>query len=116
VPHNVVGLGWGDGSSFLNNGTSTVQKFTAAGIYPYHCTLHPVMSGVVIVGDVDLGGASAPAAALSAEPSALVAAALSTSTAPPAQVALAGAGAAGLLVATGLAFALGRRSRVAVAH
>jgi plastocyanin len=46
VPHNVVGDGWG--SAVLAEG-SFQQTFSAPGVYPYTCTLHPGMDGVVEV-------------------------------------------------------------------
>ncbi len=33
----------------LNNGTSVCLKFTAPGTFNYHCSIHPVMTGTVIV-------------------------------------------------------------------
>ncbi len=48
APHNVTGTGWA--SPELRQGDSFVHTFDAAGIYPYACSLHPGMNGVVIVG------------------------------------------------------------------
>ncbi len=33
----------------LNNGTSVCLKFTATGAFNYHCSIHPVMTGLVTV-------------------------------------------------------------------
>lgn len=46
VPHNVIGAGWG--STVLAEG-SFEQTFSAPGVYPYTCTLHSGMNGVVEV-------------------------------------------------------------------
>lgn len=59
VPHNVYGLGWGMSlGRLLEPGGTYTATFDKPGIYPYQCSLHPGMSGVVIVGDgqlADLG-------------------------------------------------------------
>ena len=53
-------------------------RFAKAGIYPYACFLHPLMSGVVVVGDgvseggSDLGVTQVKAVATSVEPAASV--------------------------------------------
>jgi plastocyanin len=59
LPHVVSGVGWGRTQTVMNPGDAFSHEFTAAGIYPYTCTLHPGMSAVVLVGDV---GGPAPAA------------------------------------------------------
>jgi plastocyanin len=33
----------------VNTGTSVCLKFTSAGTFNYHCTIHPIMTGTVIV-------------------------------------------------------------------
>lgn len=71
VPHNVLGIGWGTGN-YVPSGGSYQHTFDKPGIYPYHCSLHPDMSGVIVVGDTALSAASA-AAATPAAPGALVA-------------------------------------------
>lgn len=48
APHNVTGTGWA--SPELQQGDSYRHTFDARGIYPYACSLHPGMNGVVIVG------------------------------------------------------------------
>jgi plastocyanin len=37
------------GSSFLAKNHAFKFKFTKAGKYPYHCQIHPYMTGTVIV-------------------------------------------------------------------
>lgn len=54
-PHNVYGLGWGMSMGrLLEPGGTYTSTFDKPGIYPYQCSLHPGMSGVVIVGDGQL--------------------------------------------------------------
>src|SRR5438093_3629609 len=48
IPHNVIGVGWGDVTVFTE---ARSQTFTEPGFYPYECTVHPGMAGVVVVGD-----------------------------------------------------------------
>jgi plastocyanin len=57
-PHDVTGRSGAWGSRMLDPGQSFTQRFTAAGLYPYSCSLHPGMAGVVAVGPSDLGLAS----------------------------------------------------------
>lgn len=126
VPHNVVGLGWGD-TAFLTGGATREYTFATAGIYPYHCSLHPGMAGVVIVGDADLTGASAPVAvapsptpaptpvptfAPTAQPTTLVASA-SAPARPAADTTLLAAGLGALVIAGAAGFAFGRRKSTA---
>jgi len=49
MPHNVIGVGWGDATGFTAPKVVT-QTFTEPGLYPYECTVHPGMAGVVVVG------------------------------------------------------------------
>ena len=58
APHDVTGRSGTWGSRMLEAGASFVHRFTAAGIYPYSCSLHPGMAGVVVVGPTDLALAS----------------------------------------------------------
>jgi plastocyanin len=48
-PHTVTS----DGGAFASSGLDTHEQFTftfdAAGAYPYHCALHPTMTGRVVV-------------------------------------------------------------------
>jgi plastocyanin len=48
--HNVTGRNFEWGSDTLENGQSFSHRFAAPGVYPYSCSLHPGMAGVVIVG------------------------------------------------------------------
>jgi len=71
--HNVysVGMGWGDGRQ-IDAGASVTAVFDATGVFPYLCTLHPGMGGVVVVGDgtasaAAFGPASGPEAAMQYE-------------------------------------------------
>jgi len=59
-PHNVAPAGWGWGHvDALRQGESFMASFDEPGIYPYACSLHPGMTGAVIVdgatGDADAG-------------------------------------------------------------
>lgn len=87
VPHVVSGVGWGSQSydtGMLTVGQSRSERFTAAGIYPYMCFLHPGMSGAIVVGDATTVGApvSAPQAIASVTPSPTPAAVLAPPPAP----------------------------------
>jgi plastocyanin len=58
VPHNILGAGgsWGGShrDSNLLRGGSFSHTFETAGIFPYYCSLHPGMVGVVAVGDFEV--------------------------------------------------------------
>jgi plastocyanin len=47
LPHDASGNGWS--TPLLLNGQRASVRFTAAGTYRYTCTIHPAMSGRVIV-------------------------------------------------------------------
>ncbi|MCX6745888.1 MAG: cupredoxin domain-containing protein [Candidatus Parcubacteria bacterium] len=47
VPHAIAGTGFG--SSTLNNGETYSNIFNQVGIYDYHCSIHPSMTGQIIV-------------------------------------------------------------------
>jgi plastocyanin len=103
VPHNVVGLagGWGTQAD-IAMGDRFSMNFTAAGIYPYECSLHPGMIGAIAVGDPEtvLVNATAPIAAPPATPA---------ETGFPVGIALAGTG--GLAIgALGMGLLTRRRS------
>lgn len=52
--HDVAGLDWGmwrGGTTALMQDDSFEHRFTAEGYYPYSCTLHVNMVGVVVVGE-----------------------------------------------------------------
>lgn len=48
--HNVSGTGWGHYEN-MRQGDRFTTSFKVDGIYPFACTLHPGMNGVVVVGD-----------------------------------------------------------------
>jgi plastocyanin len=48
--HNVSGSLWGHYDDLRPNATFSAT-FDRAGIYPYACTIHPGMTGVIVVGD-----------------------------------------------------------------
>ena len=59
MPHNVAPAGWGWGHvDEIPEGGSFTTTFDEAGVYPYACSLHPGMTGAVIVGG-ETGGADA---------------------------------------------------------
>ncbi|MFA5188715.1 MAG: cupredoxin family copper-binding protein [Patescibacteria group bacterium] len=47
VPHQIAGSGFG--SSTLYNGETYSNTFSQAGIYDYYCSIHPSMTGEIIV-------------------------------------------------------------------
>ena len=49
-PHNVSGTGWGHYED-MGQGDRFTTSFEVDGIYPFACTLHPGMNGVVVVGE-----------------------------------------------------------------
>jgi plastocyanin len=58
APHNIIGAGgtWGTpqrDASLLRGGSFT-HTFETAGIFPYYCSLHPGMVGVVAAGDFEV--------------------------------------------------------------
>jgi plastocyanin len=57
VPHSVLGANgsWG-GYDAVKENRSATYRFSQAGVYPYVCTYHIGMVGVVVVGD-GIGGA-----------------------------------------------------------
>jgi plastocyanin len=60
VPHNVTGVVGAWGSGELATGVEYRNTFSAPGVYPFACTLHPGMNGAIVVGDA--AAAAAPAA------------------------------------------------------
>ncbi len=48
--HNVTANGWGHFDN-LDPGDSFTASFDAPGTYPFACTIHPGMSGAIVVGD-----------------------------------------------------------------
>jgi plastocyanin len=53
--HDVTGRSNAWASAVLESGASYAHRFDAAGAYPYSCSLHPGMAGVVVVGGSDVG-------------------------------------------------------------
>src|SRR2546428_14128659 len=80
LPHVISGVGWGSAEGYasygqpgmLNPGATFTFTFAKSGLYPYTCYLHPGMSGLVIVGDVDTTTVPVITAANAATPSAAV--------------------------------------------
>jgi plastocyanin len=99
VPHDAVGSGWG--TPLLGYGDSHAVRFIQAGTYRYTCTIHPQMSGRVLVQGAGGGLPTVPPADM-----APAAAAGQTSDVAPAVLTILAAGA----VAFGLAFRRGRRA------
>jgi plastocyanin len=69
APHNVVGQGWSSWASFSDGIVAPGERFSYTfrepGYYPFACSLHPGMVGLIIAGDPDSAGIMAvqPAAA-----------------------------------------------------
>jgi len=51
-PHDITGRDREWGTPSLDVGARYETRFAEAGVYPYSCSLHPGMAGVVIVGSV----------------------------------------------------------------
>jgi plastocyanin len=69
--HNVSGTGWGNYED-MDQGDRFTTSFSDEGIYPFACTLHPGMTGVVVVGDdagAETTGEVQPLAASTSPPS-----------------------------------------------
>jgi plastocyanin len=49
MAHNVSGTGWGQYED-MREGDRFTTSFADPGIYPFACTLHPGMNGVILVG------------------------------------------------------------------
>ncbi|MEX2010721.1 MAG: plastocyanin/azurin family copper-binding protein [Chloroflexota bacterium] len=58
LPHDASGNGWS--TPLLMNGERASVRFTARGTYRYTCTIHPAMSGRVIVSAAGGSGATTP--------------------------------------------------------
>ncbi len=58
-PHDVTGRNHEWGTPSLGVGASYANRFGKAGVYPYSCSLHPGMAGVVMVGSPVAAGAAA---------------------------------------------------------
>lgn len=51
VQHNVVSDSSADPftSGILNNGQTYTHQFNQVGTFPYHCSIHPTMTGTIVV-------------------------------------------------------------------
>ena len=49
APHTVTADDGSWGSSTLRQGGTYSHVFTSPGSYPYHCAIHPYMTGTVVV-------------------------------------------------------------------
>ena len=56
VMHDVTANDGSFESGYFDDGESYSVKFTAAGSYPYHCTLHSGMTGRIVVQSASSGG------------------------------------------------------------
>lgn len=99
LPHDAVGNGWG--TPLLNKGDSHAVRFIRAGTYRYTCTIHPEMSGRVVVQGAGGGLPTVPPADM-----APAATASQTADHAPAIFTILAAGA----IAFGLALRRGRRA------
>ena len=50
APHNATLDSGGCGTTTIQPGSSDGLKFTVAGTYPFHCTIHTQMKGTITVG------------------------------------------------------------------
>lgn len=100
--HNVSGTGWGHHDD-MAQGDRFTASFADGGIYPFACTLHPGMNGVIVVGDT----AGASPATADTQPM------TASATPPTGEDRWILAGAAGLLIgsAAGTVLADARRRR-----
>jgi plastocyanin len=102
--HDITGRRFEWGSGDLVSGASYSQRFTKAGVFPYSCSFHPGMAGIVVVGGTDLTLAS-DVVAPPAEPVA------SETSGGNALVAIAAAAGLGLLGGALVGAAIASRSR-----
>ncbi len=65
--HDITGRMYAWGSELLDSGESYAHRFMAAGLYPYSCSLHPGMAGVVVASDA--GAAAVGAGQVTDQPS-----------------------------------------------
>lgn len=68
VDHNVSGTGWGNYEN-MSTGDRFTTSFADDGIYPFACTLHPGMNGVIVVGSAAGEAAPQPFRATTSPPS-----------------------------------------------
>ncbi len=79
APHDVTGRNREWGTPNLDVGASFATRFGKAGVYPYSCSLHPGMAGVVVVGSPVAAAADTAPAAVDIAPVAATAPAAPTS-------------------------------------
>lgn len=58
IPHDAVGDGWS--TTLLTQGQSDAVSFSRAGTYRFTCSLHPQMSGSIVVRAAAGGGGGGP--------------------------------------------------------
>jgi plastocyanin len=109
--HDITGRNGEWGSDTLQDGQSFSHSFAVAGLYPYSCSLHPGMAGVVVVGSPVAAAAPAPVA-----DAADIAPVSATAPAPPASadnspLPYLAAGGLGLLAGVGFGAAIVTRRR-----
>lgn len=104
--HDVVGRDHEWGTDQLASGASFSHRFARPGVYPYSCSLHPGMAGVVVVGQTVVA-----AAEVAADDIAQVAAAAPTEPAaePAAALPWLATGGLGLLAGLAIGAAIVRR-------
>jgi plastocyanin len=114
LTHNVGGTGWGNLDG-MTEGDAFTATFADPGVYPYACSYHPGMTGVIVVGtgtgagngeEVDVASFVADE---SAPPTALAAAPAPADPGPGALGWIA-VGAAGLAIGVGVGLYARRRS------
>ncbi len=113
--HNVSANGWGHLEG-LGTGEGFTATFEAPGVYPFACTLHPGMTGAVVVGDgtgsgngavVEVGSLAVPEEEAPAVPADARPVASTRPAASPVGWALAGA--VGLALGLGVGVVAARR-------
>jgi plastocyanin len=108
--HDVTGRSREWGTDVLDAGEEYRHRFGTAGVYPYSCSLHPGMAGVVIVGALAAAGTDADSADADIAPvSATTPAAAPVADTSP--VPYLAAGGLGLLAGLGVGAAVVNRRR-----
>ena len=100
-PHLITGANasWGDRDAEMAAGASRSVTFDRAGVYPFSCSIHRGMTGVIVVGEPDISDAAVAAA--------------STSTAGTDQAVVVAMSGLGALAVVGWAVAFLQRRRAA---
>src|SRR5262245_20765173 len=60
IPHTVTADGGAFDSGNMTTGATFSQTLNTAGSFPYHCTVHPQMTGTVTVTAASGGGGTTP--------------------------------------------------------